>query len=154
MDNVERVNNFHIDIASNYENIIFGMKNELFHQIIESYTAEIDKIQNFCEKNQLDHYTNYNEVLDNPRKIEELNSELQKIINQMYKMFDKGDEELNVSNNEDSELEDTIISENEVSQSINDELSKINECFYSSTIKNVKENAGKFEFKLRRLFYI
>lgn len=142
--NIESVNRFHIDIANNYENIIFGMKNELFTQIIENYTAEIDKIQEFCEDNQTDNFTSYNEILDNPRKIEDVNNQLQKIIAQLYKMFDKDEEDFESSKSDDRELEDTIISQNIENSSLNEELSKINECFYSSTLKNVKENAGKF----------
>lgn len=155
MENIDSVNKFHIDIANNYENIIFGMESELFYQIIESYTNEIDRIQEFCEENQLDNYSSYNEILDNPRKIEELNNDLQVIIRQMYKMFDKDDEAESSQSESDVEFEeDTIItgSVEEEKEMVTDELHKINECFYSSTIKNVKENAGKLKKKIKFLF--
>jgi hypothetical protein len=141
LDNIDSVNRFKADISRHYGNIIFEMELKPFDDIILEYSAKIDQIQEFCEKSQLDEYPVYKDIIENPKKIEEVNQTLQKCMNQLYGIFDNNLVKVPSKESLTSEklLESAIIRE---------DLSKINECFYSSALKGIKRD-GKFGANFR-----
>ena len=139
--NIKEVSGFENDVSKHYENIILGMDIEKFNDIIDKYTTKVDEIQQFCEQNELENYPVYKEVVENARSIEDITKILQKCVGKLYSVFNSAEKD-NLSSEDDEDGEfgeggsaEQTFSVDVDSMAMNDEISRINECFYSNTMK-------------------
>lgn len=138
IENINNVKKFEADIIENYDNIVLGMGINPFVNIMKEYREKVDGIQDFSEEKELDKYSNYEEIRANAGKIEAVNKCVQNCIGLIYEAFDEKVIE---------SPEKIVNNDNRNSLVLNNEMNKINQCFYSNGTTPVPES-GKLVFFL------
>ena len=126
LENIQMVNKLENDITSNYERIVLGMEMGPFKKIMGECIANLEMVQEFTERNQISEVVNYKEIVEKPRKVENINETLQRCLNQIYDLFDP-------QLGERMSSQGSLMSKNLNQEALNEELQKINECFYNNT---------------------
>lgn len=130
------------DITSNYENIVLGMDIEPFKKIMGEYLSQIESIQKFIKKGKSEEFPIYRELVESPIKLEAVNNSIQACIDQIFELFDP---QLAKDSSKGS-----LVSIPLDSVEMNEEIEKINECFYASTFTRSKlDNGMKYFIYLR-----
>ena len=135
-ENIRKIKGFETDILENFENIILGMGLDPFKNIMDEYKQKVDGIQEHSEKNELDDYPLYKEIVESPRKIEELNLSLQSCVMHLFRAFDSALAAVDSTMQEGTE--GNLNSGSSVL--LIEEMKKINDCFYNNSLaKSSKE---------------
>lgn len=108
----------------NFDNIVVCMEDLRFEQIIQKYSSCVDDIQRQFDDLKLAYYSAYEEIVEQPKKMERINKSLQECLNHIYRLFDN--HTLPVSVN--TSLYASHVDGNPLTA---DEMKKINEIFYS-----------------------
>lgn len=100
------------------------MEEEPFIRIIKNYTDSVDGTQKLYEDQKLEVYSAFEEVMENPRKIDLINKSIHECLTYITSLFE--------SSTQNSISHSVSGSELGHSQVLQDELNKINECFYGT----------------------
>lgn len=117
------------DIINNFDNIVVCMEDARFEQIIQKYSSCVDDIQRQFDDLKLAYYSTYEEIVEQPKKMERINKALQDCLSHIYKLFDNRATPASVS----TSLYSSHVDGNPLTA---DEMKKINECFYSNASRN------------------
>ncbi len=142
LTHIEALEGVRDDITTNFNNIIVCMEQDPFEAIIAKYRDHVEYIQQSFDEQRLGSFLSFEETIENPKKLVQINNSLQDCLSQIKSMW-------GVSIAQDPSLLSAQSSVLDVTAGINhvhDEMKKINECFYSNMSTRQSPGHLKSEF--------